>query len=43
MGPRPPLRHRATPGEGASLTSSMCLLSAVKAQLMGAVVTGGLE
>lgn len=41
MGPRPPLRCWATPGEGASLTSSMCLLSAIKAQLMGAVVTGG--
>lgn len=41
MGPRPPLRCRATPGEGASLTSSMRLLSAIKAQLMGAVVTGG--
>lgn len=41
MGPRPPLRCWATLGEGASLSSSMCQLSAIKAQLMGAVVTGG--
>lgn len=29
-----------TPGKGASLTSSACLLSAIKTQIIGAVATG---